>query len=164
MTYVSGRLVRTSRGNDLQLFRSLALPAEEAWEYLTDRDFTDRWFGPFEGDARPGGAVQVHMRFEAGEPSMRFRIDACEAPHRLAITSDNESGNWRLELLLEEDGSDSVLTFIHHLNGDEEIGEIGPGWEYYLDLLVAATEDSEEPMLDQYFPALQEEYEALVAE
>ena len=164
MTYVSGRLVRTSRGNDLKLFRSLALPIEETWEYLTDRDLTDKWFGPWEGDARPGGAVSVHMRFEAGEPLMRMRIDACEAPHRLALTSDNESGNWRLELQLTADGLDTTLAFIHHLNGDESIGEIGPGWEYYLDLLVAATDGAEEPMLDQYFPVLQEEYEALTAE
>jgi hypothetical protein len=38
------------------------------------------------------------------------------------------------------------------------VGEIGPGWEYYLDLLVAATEETERPGFDQYYPALRGAY------
>jgi hypothetical protein len=33
-------------------------------------------------------------------------------------------------------------------------GEIGPGWEYYLDMLVAARDGSPEPDFDAYFPAM----------
>ena len=33
-------------------------------------------------------------------------------------------------------------------------GEIGPGWEYYLNMLVAARDGSPEPDFDAYFPAM----------
>lgn len=157
----SGRLVDTERGRDLVLVRSLALSAEEAWAHLTESELTELWFGPWEGDARPGGAVRVRMRFEDHEPAIALRIHACEAPSRLVIEADQEVGGWKLELLVEEDGADdSLVTFIHHLEGDDVqgVGEIGPGWEYYLDLLVAATEGTERPGFDQYYPALREAY------
>ncbi|WP_336658968.1 SRPBCC domain-containing protein [Leucobacter sp. USHLN153] len=160
----SGRLVATSRGADLVLVRSLALAAEEAWAFVTESEHTERWFGPWEGDARPGGAVRLRMRFEDHEPSITLRIHACEAPHRLIIEADQEVGGWKLEILVEEDGEDDALvTLIHHLGSDDlgGVGEIGPGWEYYLDLLVAATEDTERPGFDQYYPALRDAYQAM---
>ncbi|GAB2560909.1 SRPBCC family protein [Leucobacter ruminantium] len=157
----SGRVIPTERGSDLVLVRSLALTAEEAWAHLTDSELTEQWFGPWEGDARAGGAVRVRMRFEDHEPAIRILIRACEAPSRLVLEADDEVGGWKLELLVEEDGADdALLTFIHHLEGDDVggVGEIGPGWEYYLDLLVAATEGTERPAFDDYYPALREAY------
>lgn len=158
----SGRLIATPRGRDLVLVRSLALPIEEAWAFLTDSDRTERWFGPWEGDARTGGSVRIRMRFEESEPAIRARIVACEAPHRLALHTVDEYGSWELDLSLEEDGDeDTLLRFVHHLDSDADVGDIGPGWEYYLDLLVAATEDTERAGFDQYYPALREAYLAL---
>ena len=161
MTEASGRVVATDRGRDLILVRSLALSDAEAWAYLTESELTEQWFGPWEGDHRVGGAVRVRMRFEEHEPAITMKILACE-PHRyLALLSDEEVGAWRLELHLEADGDDSLLTFVHHLTSEDEVGEIGPGWEYYLDLLVAATEGTERPGFDQYYPALREAYLAM---
>lgn len=157
----SGRVVMGERGAALVLVRSLALPAQAAWEYLTVSELTEQWFGPWEGDARAGGAVRVRMRFEDHEPAIGMRIDACEAPGLLALTADDEVGGWKLELRVEPDGEeDALLTFVQHLSAadQEGIGEIGPGWEYYLDLLVAATEGTERPGFDQYYPALREQY------
>lgn len=160
MIEASGRVIATQRGSDLVLVRSLALPAEEAWAYLVDSELTEQWFGPWEGDGRAGGAVRVRMRFEDHEPAISLRIHACEAPRRLVVEADQEVGGWKLELVIEEDGDDSLVTFTHHLEGDDVqgVGEIGPGWEYYLDLLVAATEGTERPGFDQYYPALREAY------
>lgn len=161
----SGRLIGTERGHDLVLMRSLALTADEAWEHLTESELTEQWFGPWEGDARPGGAVRVRMRFEDREPSITLRIHECEAPRRLVVESDQEVGGWKLELLVEEDGAnDALVTLIHHLEGEDVqgVGEIGPGWEYYLDLLVAATEGTERPGFDQYYPTLREAYLSLL--
>ncbi|MBK0420087.1 SRPBCC family protein [Leucobacter sp. CSA1] len=162
----TGRVIPTDRGRDLVLVRSLAVPAEEAWEYLTESELTERWFGPWEGDGRRGGAVRVRMRFEDHEPAISLLIHDCEAPRRLVLEADQEVGGWKLELLVEEDGEDdSLVSFTHHLEGPDVagIGEIGPGWEYYLDLLVAATEGTERPGFDQYYPALREPYLAKLA-
>ncbi|WP_125100786.1 SRPBCC domain-containing protein [Leucobacter chromiireducens] len=159
----SGRLRHTVPGIDLVLVRSLALPIDEAWEFLTESHLTERWFGPWEGDARPGGAVRVRMRFEDHEPAIRMQIAACEPRARLALHAIEDGIDWRIELAVEADGDDTLLVFTHHLGPKEsaEVGEIGPGWEYYLDLLVAATEDTERPGFDQYYPALREAYLAL---
>lgn len=157
-TEISGRIEATPRGADLALVRSLALPAEEAWAYLTDSELTEQWFGPWEGDGRAGGAVRVRMRFEDHEPAIGIRILACEAPERLVLKAEDEVGGWHMELLVERDGDDSLLTLIHHLDGLDEVGEIGPGWEYYLDLLVAATEGTERPSFDSYYPTMREAY------
>ncbi|WP_198958148.1 MULTISPECIES: hypothetical protein [Amycolatopsis] len=42
----------------------------------------------------------------------------------------------------------------------EGIGEIGPGWEYYLDLLVAARTGAPRPEFTDYYPAVKP-YESL---
>ena len=41
---------------------------------------------------------------------------------------------------------------------------VGPGWEYYLDMLVAAHGGQPLPSFDDYFPAQQGYYEGLVPE
>lgn len=156
----TGRIIPASEGADLVLVRSLALSAEETWDHLTDSELTERWFGPWEGDGRAGGTVRVRMRFEDHEPAIRVLIHECEAPRRLVLEADEEVGGWKLEVVVEPDGDDSILTFTHHLDADDVdgVGEIGPGWEYYLDLLVAATEGAERPGFDQYYPGLREFY------
>ncbi|MBS3183296.1 MULTISPECIES: SRPBCC family protein [Leucobacter] len=161
MTEASGRVVATERGRDLILVRSLSLSDTEAWAHLTESELTETWFGPWEGDRRVGGTVRVRMRFEDHEPEITMKVLACEAPRFLALLSDEEVGAWRLELHLEADGDDCLLTFVHHLTPDDEVGEIGPGWEYYLDLLVASTEGTERPGFDQYYPELREAYLAM---
>ncbi|TDP95663.1 uncharacterized protein YndB with AHSA1/START domain [Leucobacter luti] len=158
----SGRLVKTNRGVDLVLARSLALPIAEAWGFLTAPELTEQWFGPWEGDGRAGGSVRIRMRFEESMPAIRARVLACEAPKRLALHTVDEYGSWELDLFLEEDGDeDTLLRFVHHLDADSEVGDIGPGWEFYLDLLVAATEGTERPGFDQYYPSMREAYVAL---
>lgn len=162
MTDISGRLVTSRQGVDLVLARSLALPISEAWAYLTDPALTEQWFGPWEGDGRRGGGVRIRMRFEENGPAVRAQIVACNAPNHLALNTVDEYGSWKLELHLEEDGAeDTLLRFVHHLDADSDVGDIGPGWEYYLDLLVAATEGTESAEFDQYYPALREPYLAL---
>lgn len=157
-TEITGRVEQTDRGADLVLVRSLALPPEETWAYLTESELTEQWFGPWEGDGRAGGTVRVRMRFEDHEPAIGIRILACTPFERLVLRAEDEVGGWHLELLVERDGDDSLLTFVHHLDDLDEIGEIGPGWEYYLDLLVGAIEGTERPGFDDYYPAQREAY------
>jgi len=38
---------------------------------------------------------------------------------------------------------------------------MGPGWEYYLDMLVAARDGTPAPVFDDYYPAMKPYYEAL---
>lgn len=158
----SGRVVTNNGRSYLKIARSLALPIGEAWAFLTETELTERWFGPWEGDAQPGSSVRVLMRFESNEPALRVGIRACEAPNRLVLHVLDEGADWEISFELEDDGAeDTLLVFTQLLTERVEIGEVGPGWEYYLDLLIAATEDTEEPIFEQYFPAMSAQYRAM---
>jgi hypothetical protein len=75
----------------------------------------------------------------------------------------DESGSQRLELLLSHTDGQTELRLVHHLDTTEGTGEMGPGWEYYLDMLVASREGLPTPSFDDYFPAMKPYYEALAA-
>lgn len=142
--------------------RSLALSIDEAWSFFTDSELTERWFGPWEGDAQAGGSVRVRMRFESNEAALRVGIRACEAPNRLVLHVLDEGADWEISFDLQDDGpEDTLLIFTQLLTERVDVAEIGPGWEYYLDLLVAATEDTEEPSFEHYFPGMSAAYRAM---
>ncbi|MDG4825199.1 SRPBCC family protein [Asanoa sp. WMMD1127] len=149
-------------GNDLVLTRTFRAPAEDVWASLTDPERTARWFGPWKGDAAPGRTVQVQLMQEDGQPWMDFRIDACEAPSRLALSAVDTHGNWELDLVLGESEGVTELRFTQHLADTAGVGEIGPGWEFYLDALVAAREGRPLPRFDDYFPSMKDHFDAQV--
>ncbi|GAA0714724.1 SRPBCC family protein [Dactylosporangium roseum] len=150
----TGRLFPTATGTDLVLTRTFRAPLEDVWASVTESDRTARWFGPWEGDAGPGRTVKVQMAFEEQQPWMDLHIDACEAPRRLAVSAVDDTGRWRLELLLSETDGRTELRLVHHLDTTDGVGEIGPGWEYYLDMLVAARDGTPRPAFDDYYPAM----------
>ncbi|HWC07694.1 MAG TPA: SRPBCC family protein [Solirubrobacterales bacterium] len=160
----SGKLRATEGGRDLVLARSFAAGIEEIWAELTESERTAGWFGPWSGDGEPGGTISVRMSFEQGEPEMAMSIDACEHPCHLALHSEDEHGSWHLEVELSDAGGTTTLELTHHLDEQAQPGMIGPGWEYYLDMLVAAHAGQPLPSFDDYFPAQQAYYESLVRE
>ena len=81
-------------------------------------------------------------------------IDACEPPRHVAVSSHDVYGTWRLEATLVERDGVTELTFVQHLDDGVGIGEVGPGWEYYLDRLVFSREEgTPEPTFDDYYPS-----------
>lgn len=157
----TGRLFPTSTGTDLVLSRTFRAPAQDVWASLTESERTARWFGPWEGDAAPGRTVKVQMVFEEEAPWMEIRIDACEPPARLAVSTADESGVWRLEVLLSETGGTTELRLVHHLDTSDRVCDIGPGWEYYLDMFVAARTGETLPTFDEYYPAMKPYFDEL---
>jgi uncharacterized protein YndB with AHSA1/START domain len=155
----TGRLVQAAGGNELILSRTFRAPIEDVWASVTESDRTARWFGAWKGDAAPGRMIKVQMGFEDQAPWLDKRIDACDPPRRLALS--NESGNMRIELLLSHTDGLTELQLVHHLDPTDEIGAYGPGWEYYLDMLVAARDDLPRPSVDDYYPAMKPYYESL---
>jgi len=159
----TGRLFRIGDGADLVLTRRFRAPAEDVWASLTESERTARWFGPWEGDAAPGRTVKVQMAFEEGAPWFDMHIDACEPPRRLAVSAVDESGTWRTEVALSEVDGETELRFTHHLDSTDAVGDYGPGWEYYLDMFVAARDGAPQVSFETYYPALKPYYEGLTA-
>ncbi|WP_406279619.1 SRPBCC family protein [Nocardia sp. NBC_00881] len=160
----TGRLFPAEAGKDLVLIRTYRAPIGDVWASVTESDRTARWFGPWVGEPGPGRTIKVQMAFEDDQPWMELHIDACEPPHRLAMSAIDDAGAWRLEVVLAEVADITELRFSHHLPTDTEIAQlpqVGPGWEYYLDMLEAARSGTDRPDFGEYYPAMQQYYEQL---
>ena len=156
----TGSWTPTATGGDLVITRIFRAPIEDVWASVTESERTARWFGPWKGDAAPGRTIQVQMVHEEGQPWMDMTIEACEPPRRLALSSVNDDGSWYLDMVLTDSGGVTELRFTQHLTGTESVGEIGPGWEYYLDALVASRDGQPAPDFNDYYPAMKDHFEA----
>ncbi|MFC7490724.1 MULTISPECIES: SRPBCC family protein [unclassified Knoellia] len=147
--------------------RTFRAPIEDVWAAVTESDRLVRWIGHWSGDPTRG-AVSFWMTAEAEDaPEETIHIDECSAPQRLVMRSarpDDHSLEWRWQLDLDESQGVTTLTFAQEV-ADSTLAEgVGPGWDYYLDRLVAAeTGDDLDADLaaidfDDYFPALSEHY------
>ncbi|MFI6998409.1 SRPBCC family protein [Nocardia sp. NPDC050175] len=161
-TRPTGRLDRSGGKRDLILTRTYRAPIEDVWASVTESDRTARWFGPWEGEAGTGQNIKIQLVHEEGAPWCNAHIDACEPPQRLSITTKDSYGSWRLEAVLTETDGVTELVFTHHLEPDAPIAEVGPGWEYYLDVLGAARDDADRPEWEDYYPSMKQYYEALL--
>lgn len=140
------------RGNDLILTRSFKAPIEDVWASVTESARTERWYGKWEGDARPGGTIRINMVYENTDSWSTAIINACEPPHHLEFTTQGRFGS-HLELRLREANGVTELVFTHHLSDRGGAGDFGPGWEYYLDTLVAYRDGLARPNFDDYYPS-----------
>lgn len=147
-------------GNDLVLTRTFRAPITDVWASITESERTARWFGPWEGDAGPGRTIKVQMVQEEGKPWMDLTIDACEPPRRLALSSADEHGGWHMDMELAESDGVTELRFTHHLTDTTGVGDYGPGWEFYLDALVASRDGRPAPDFNDYYPSQKEHFEA----
>lgn len=155
----TGRIVPTDDGIDIVLTRHIRGSIEDVWASITESDRTARWFGRWAGDAAAGSSIRVQLGFEESAPWTDVRIEVCAPPNHLAVTTLDDAGSWHLEIRLAGRGEYTELTFVQHREDTTGAGEIGPGWEYYLDNLVASRNDAPLPSFDDYFPSMQAYYE-----
>lgn len=146
----TGRLV----GNDLKLVRTFRAPMEDVWNSLTDPQSTARWFGPWRWVDKPGpgNAIAYTMIQEEGAPESTATVVRCEAPLNLAITSEGPYG-MSYEITLSQADGITTLVFVHHLADRAMVGDFGPGWEFYLDLLADMREGRPFRRFNEYYPA-----------
>jgi uncharacterized protein YndB with AHSA1/START domain len=145
----TGRL----EGDDLVITRRFEAPIEDVWTSITTSESTARWYGSWTGTPGAGNTIAIKMLFEQGEPECDARIEVCEPPRRLALTT---TGPWgvHIEITLVQLGHVTELRFVHHLTDRKLSRDMGPGWEYYLDNLVAARADEPLPKFDEYYPSM----------
>jgi uncharacterized protein YndB with AHSA1/START domain len=160
----NGRIVRGPDGLDLVVTRTLPGSMQDAWASITEPERTARWVGRWEGTGAPGETIRVQMGFEDDSPWVEATITECEAPHRLRVRTLSGEGSWDLSFELTGSGDRSHLRFVHHGVIGGEVGDVGPGWEYYLDQLVATSIDPDAslPSWGDYFPTQQEYFEKQV--
>jgi hypothetical protein len=85
----------------------------------------------------------------------------CEAPHHLAVRTKGGYGEKLLSMKLSESAGTTTLEFVHHSVNRKAVGELGPGWEFYLDALVASREGQPVPKFEDYYPSQKAHFTSL---
>jgi uncharacterized protein YndB with AHSA1/START domain len=134
----TGRIVEQDGRHVLVQTREFRAPIEDVWAAVTEPERLARWIGTWTGDPT-SGSVRFQMLFEGEEhegEDMEIRV--CEPPRRLHLTSRVGEEVWLLELDLTHADGVTTLTFSQPGVTEEQVGGVGPGWDYYLDRLVDA--------------------------
>lgn len=122
----------------LVLRRRFRSPIDDVWASVTESDRLARWFGTWTGDPA-SGSVMVTMNAEPGDvPAVEYTIDACDPPRLLSVSSVDDYGTWLITVELVEADGGTELTFVQRDLDLDQVHLVGPGWEWYLDRLVAA--------------------------
>ena len=141
---------------ELVVTRRFDAPIDDVWTSVATSGGTSGWYGPFTVD---GDTAHVTMAFEDGAPLFPMHIDTCSRPTRVELSSDG----FHLELRLREVDDQTELSLVHHLDDPTQASMFGPGWEYYLDNLVAARAGSALPAFDGYESRFADYYAGLAA-
>ncbi|MFE6971365.1 SRPBCC family protein [Isoptericola sp. NPDC057653] len=156
----TGTVEHGAAGPELVLTRSFDATAPDVWASVTEPHLLDRWVGRWEGDPT-SGRVRFFMTSESPDAeAAECVITRCEPPHRYAVDTAAPGGVWHLALELAESGGVTTLTFRQRLGADDDAASIGPGWEYYLDRLVAVRSGrpAGDVAWESYYPAQREHY------
>lgn len=163
-TTATGRKEARHGRTFLVMTRQFRAPIEDVWAAVTESDRLARWIGTWSGDPADG-KVQFQMRYEGDDvPAEEFVIDECDEPRRLAITTtspyEEDQVTWHLELDLAEADGTTTLTFAQSVPEPTMAENVGPGWDYYLDRMVAAESGGDVGAIDfdDYYPALSDHY------
>src|SRR5258708_13764461 len=93
---------------------------DDLWSAIADPGRLGRWYGEVEGDLRPGGEFHLHLESEGWDGT--GRVEACEPPRRLLVTTRETDESWRkgrgappfneaIEATLTADGGQTILVF-----------------------------------------------------
>jgi len=119
---------------------------DDLWSALTDPDRLAFWYGQIEGDLRPGGAFRVYL--EADDVESAGRVEACEPPRRLLVTTRETDESYRkgqgvppfdnlTEVTLTADGDQTILVIEAGGMPLDKIAFYGAGWQIHAENLAA---------------------------
>ena len=128
----------------------------------------ERWFGQVEGDLRPGGEFRLSV--EASGVESRGRVEACEPPRRLAVTTRETDESWRqgqgappfdeaIQATLTADGSQTILVIEVQGMPLDKVAFYGAGWQMHAEDLaayLAGRERLTEARFDELVPPYQD--------
>ena len=145
--------------------RTFRMPRDEVWKAVTEPERLERWIGTWSGDPAEG-RVSFRMTAEGEDiPANDYVITGCRPTEHLGLEADAAGMHFEFRLDLSEEDGVTTLLFAQRMSDPEVASSVGPGWEYYLDRLVAAETggDVADVKWDDYYPALADDYRALVS-
>ena len=119
---------------------------DDLWAAITVPDRLAHWYGPVEGDLRPGGAFRLYL--EADDVESTGRVEACESPRRLLVTNRETDESYRkgqgaapftasIEVTLTADGDQTLLVLEVQGMPLDTIAFYGAGWQIHAENLAA---------------------------
>ena len=119
---------------------------DDLWAALTDPGRLARWYGQVEGDLRPGGEFRLYI--ESADLEGTGRVEACEPPRRLLVTTRETDESWRkgrgappydevIEATLTADGDQTVLVIEVRGMPLDRVAFYGAGWQIHAENLAA---------------------------
>ena len=119
---------------------------DDLWSALTDPGRLARWYGQVEGDLRPGGEFRLYI--ESADLEGAGRVEACEPPRRLLVTTRETDESWRkgrgvppydevIEATLTADGDQTVLVIEVRGMPLDRVAFYGAGWQIHAENLAA---------------------------
>lgn len=119
---------------------------EDLWEAVTDPARLARWYGQVEGDLRPGGQFRTYI--ESDDIESTGRVDACEPPHRLRVTTRETDESYRrgqgvppydqgIDVTLTPAGDQTTLVIEVRGMPLDKIAFFGAGWQIRVEHLAA---------------------------
>ena len=150
-------------GDRLTLFvtRTFDAPIEDVWAAVTEPARLERWLGTWHGDPASGTVSSGWASRATTRPDEEMEIRECDAPRTLKVTSNVGPYVWYLDVELSEADGVTTLAFSQPDVDPEDSLSVGPGWEYYLDRLVAAETGGDLAAIDferDYYPAMADYY------
>ena len=120
--------------------------ADDLWSAITDPARLARWHGQVEGDLRPGGEFRIYI--EANDIESTGRVEACEPPRRLLVTTRETDESYRkgqgvppfdqsIEATLTADGAETILVIEVQGMPVDKIAFYGAGWQIHAENLGA---------------------------
>ena len=119
---------------------------DDLWSALTEPARLARWYGRAEGDLRPAG--EFRLRVEWSEWEGTGRVEACDPPRRLRVTTRESDESWRegqgeppfdevIEATLTADGDQTGLVLEIQGPPLDKIAFYGAGWQIHAEDLAA---------------------------
>ncbi|MCW2615960.1 MAG: hypothetical protein JWN08_2954 [Frankiales bacterium] len=135
-TTPTGSVLQDEQGLVLVFDRVLDAGAADVWAALTEPARVARWFGTVTGDPATG-EVEVRMTAEGADAAEPVQLVECRPASLLVVDLPSPDGTWRVSVALERRGARTELRFEQRLAEPYDATSIGPGWQYYLDRLMA---------------------------
>jgi uncharacterized protein YndB with AHSA1/START domain len=146
---------------------------DDLWAAITDPDRLARWYGRVQGDLRPGGEFRLHV--DAAGLDTAGRVDVCEPPRRLRVTTRETDESWRegdgvppfdeiAEATLTADGDQTVLVIEVRGIPLDKVAFYGAGWQQHAENLAAHVAGREPAAGPARFSELVGPYQELAAQ
>jgi uncharacterized protein YndB with AHSA1/START domain len=145
---------------------------DDLWAAITDPGRLARWYGQVEGELRPGGSFRLYLESEDWDGT--GRVEACEPPRRVLVTTRETDESWRkgrgvepfdetIEATLTADGDETILVIEVQGLPLDAIAFYGAGWQIHAENLAACLAGRERGESETRWDELVPPYQDLAA-